>query len=318
MIAPPGAILCYHSVTSARWPSASPVNVPDGEFVAALDVVRRFAEIVPLREIVNRHRVGRSTNGLVALTFDDAYAALPEVIGAYIARDAVPITIFVTSGATDRGARFWWDRVDDLHPRVPSERWRAFEDAIGLPDAYRVGQPTGMGPLRPLRQWILAEYRGRWPEHLDAPLAALEAEREFVTVQRAMTWDEVARFAASASIDVGVHTASHPVLPLLDEAECEREIASAHHAIKERVANAVPVLAIPFGLYDARTEGIARRAGMRASLTLANRSLRAVGADAPLPRLSMARGLRRWKLALRLIAPRGAPASYPALPSATS
>jgi hypothetical protein len=55
---------------------------------------------------------------------------------------------------------------------------------------------------------------------------------------------------------------------------------------------------------------------MTASLTLANHPLRPGGTDT-LPRLSMGRGLKRWKLALRLALPRGL-APYPDLPSPTS
>lgn len=308
-----GAILCYHSLTTAEWPSESTANVPATELRAAIGLVQQLGEIVPLMELVDRHRAGRSTAGLVALTFDDAYATLPLLLDP-----SVPSTIFVTTNATDRGARFWWDRVDDLFPRVDAARWRAFEDGLGLPAAFRAGQPADMGPLRPLRQWILAEYRGRWPDHLEAPLTALEQEHDFTTMQRAMTWEEIERFARSDAIDVGVHTISHPVLPLLDDMELRDEISRAFQRLRERVAKAIPILAIPFGLYDARTEALARRSGMRTSLTLANRSLRGIDAASPLPRLSMARGLRRWKLALRLALPRKAPTTYPALPSATT
>src|SRR5581483_2297371 len=308
-----GAILCYHGVTAASWPSESTANVPASELESAIQLVQRLGEIVPLTELVDRHRAGRSTSRLVALTFDDAYVTLPLLF-----RSTVPITVFVTTDATDTGARFWWDRIDDLFVRVPAARWRAFEDTIGLPAAFRAGQPPELGPLRPLRQWILAEHRGRWPDHLEAPLAALEREHGHTTVQRAMTWEEMARFARADAVDVGVHTISHPVLPLLDASAFEHEVAGAFQRLRERIPKAVPILAIPFGLYDAETEARARRAGMRTSLTLANRSLRGVRPDAALPRLSMGRGLRRWQLALRLAVPRSPPRRYPALPSATS
>lgn len=311
-------VLAYHSVTSADLPSASAMHVPDGELVSAIETIRRVAEIVPLRTIVDRHRAGRSTRGLVALTFDDAYAALPRLMGDYIARAAVPITVFVTTAATDAGATFWWDRIDDLFPRVSAERWRALEDVVGVPPAYRAGQPAEFGPLRPLRQWVLAEYRGRWPAHLEEPLSAMEREHGVTTCHRAMTWAELARFAANGLVDVGVHTVTHPVLPLLDDAEMTFEIGESYRSIRSRVPAAVPVLAIPFGLYDERTIRTAQRAGMSASLTLANRSLRGVGIDEALPRLSMGRGLRRWKLVLRIVVPRRPPTGYPALPSATT
>ena len=292
------------------------MHVPDRELIAAVEVLRAMAEIVSLREILERHRAKRSTRGLAALTFDDGYAALPALIGDYLVRASVPITVFVTTAATDRAARFWWDRIDDLYPRVTAERWRAFEDVVGVPTAYRAGQPAEYGPLRPLRQWIMANYRGRWPEHLEAALA--ELENGTTTKQRAMSWDEIAAFGTTGLVEFGVHTISHPVLPRLGDAELVAEVANAHRELRDRVPNALPVLAIPFGLYDARTIMLSREAGMQTSLTLDNRTMRGIPADAPPPRLSMSRGLKRWKLIARLSVPRRPPTGYPALPSATT
>src|SRR5579872_4154872 len=73
VLSPPGSILCYHSVTTADLPSASVVNVPRAELEAAIALVRTLAEIVPLTVLVERHRARKSTRGLAALTFDDAY-----------------------------------------------------------------------------------------------------------------------------------------------------------------------------------------------------------------------------------------------------
>jgi peptidoglycan/xylan/chitin deacetylase (PgdA/CDA1 family) len=312
----PGAILCYHSLTSPELPSASTAHVPQAELMAAIDVVRALGEIVPLQVLVARHRAARSTRGLFSLTFDDAYDAVRR-LGDPLRRAGVPITIFVTTAAADSGRAFWWDRIDDLFACVAPARWRAFEDRIGLDPAYRSGQPAELGPLRPLRQWILAAHHGRWPAQLEEPLAELEDEHRSRTAHRPMTWDEIAAFTTDGLVDVGVHTRTHPVLPLLDDAVAEVEIRDAYRAIRERVSRSVPILAIPFGLYTEHTARLARAAGMDTSLTLGNHPLRGTAPDAPLPRLSMGRGLRRWKLMLRLTVPRR-PAPYPALPSPTS
>lgn len=315
MVTPWASILCYHGVTSSEAPSAAAMHVPRGELEAAIDTVRSVADIVPLRVLLDRRRTGRSVRGLSALTFDDGYASLLALQPL-----TVPITVFVTTGATERGTAFWWDRIEDLFPRVEPARWREFENALGVPAAFREGQPPEYGPLRPLRQWIMATYRGRWPEHLEEPLAALEHACAFRTPHRAMTWNEITTIARPGVVDIGVHTISHPVLPLLSDAEIVREIAESDRAIREHAGNAaLPVLAIPFALHDARTAALASQAGMHASLTLANRALNGVRAEASeVPRLSMGRGLKRWKLLLRLILPRSQPRGYPALPSATT
>jgi len=320
-----GAILCFHGLATADAPACGDAHVPVDDLAALVDVARRHREIVPLADLIGRHRKGRSTSGLAALTFDDAYATLLPVLTS--ARRSIPMTIFVVSGAVERGTSYWWDRVDDLYPCVPLERWRRFETSCGLPQEYRRGQPPEYGPLRPLRQWVLATYAGRWPPHLADQLAALEREMGRRTRQRSMTFDELAVVASIPGMTLGVHTQSHPVLPLLPPAELHREIAECHARLRERFQNVLPVLAAPFGLYDERTVLAARAAGMQATMTLGGASVSAATDVSGFPRLCLTRQDTPLKLALRLL---GIPdrvrawfadadrSLYPALPSPTT
>jgi len=320
-----GAVLCFHSVTTTSLAAEGSAHVAAESFKSFVGVARRLGEIVPLRELLRRRAEGRSTAGLIALSFDDAYAAILNELAEFISRHAVPVTIFVTTDAAAAGARFWWDRIDDLFPRVGPERWRAFEDACGLPDSYRTGQPASYGPLRPLRQWLLAAHQGRWPDALEPLLEAVEKACRFQTAHRSMTFAEIATLASLSEVELGVHTASHPVLPLLPDDELRREIETAHDALRERFTNVLPVLAVPFGLYDGRMLRVAQRAGMTASLTLAG-TLRDSDDDGAVPRVCMTSGDTAARLGLRLLgisdfvrrwSGRGA-ALYPDLPSATT
>jgi peptidoglycan/xylan/chitin deacetylase (PgdA/CDA1 family) len=321
-----GAILCFHSVTTPARPGEGSAHVPVETFKSYVRFARRFGRLVPLSEIVHRRAAGRSTAGLVALTLDDAYAALHAELRDFLAREQVPVTVFVVAGAARTGEAYWWDRVDDLFPRVAAPRWRAFEDACGVPEAYRRGQPPEDGPLRPLRQWILASAAGRWPARLEPVLAALEDEVGHRTAQRSMTFAQVAELAACAEVEIGVHTLSHPVLPLLADGELAREVAGCFEALRARLGAVVPVLAIPYGLYDERTLRIARAAGMSASLTLGGCLSRRPRRDGAVPRHCLGRGDTLARLGLRVTgvpdlvhrwAGRPAPL-YPALPSATT
>jgi peptidoglycan/xylan/chitin deacetylase (PgdA/CDA1 family) len=326
VIMPAGTILCYHSLTTPELPSAGVVNLPLESFQRDLAVVERWGRIVPLVDLLERHAAGRSTRGLVAITFDDAYASLLLLKGQSSSGGQVPLTVFVTVDASREGRRFWWDRIDDLHPRVPPERWRAFEDSLGLPESYRAGQPPEFGPLRPLRQFLLAAHLGRWPVELEPQLAALEAEAGFVTRHRAMTLPELDTMAQLPGVTFGVHTMSHPVLPLLNADEMRREILDCHAFLQSRFPAVVPVLAIPFGLFDARVLRVAREAGMSASLTLANRTIRRTVVPGGVPRFGLTSREPGWKLWLKLMGigdhvadwrDRGR-SPYPELPSATS
>jgi peptidoglycan/xylan/chitin deacetylase (PgdA/CDA1 family) len=320
-----GAVLCFHSVTTASLPGEGAAHVSAAAFKSFVRAARLIGEIVPLSELVRRHRQGLDNGGLIAVTFDDAYAAVLSELEEFISSHAVPVTMFVATDAASAGAKFWWDRIDDLFPRVPSARWRAFEDSCGLPDSYRRGQPANDGPLRPLRQWLLAAHAGRWPEALEPALQTLETEFSYQTVHRSMTFDELTTLASLPAVELGVHTASHPVLPLLGDDELRFEIETAHEVLRERFTNVLPVLAVPFGLYDQRMLHIARASGMSASLTLAG-TMNASLHDCGVPRVCMTSGDTALRLGLRLLgvndmvrrwSGRSIP-RYPDLPSPTT
>jgi peptidoglycan/xylan/chitin deacetylase (PgdA/CDA1 family) len=318
--------VCFHGFDVATAPSRSPMHVPLASLETTVAVAQGLGTIVPLRDLVTRHAAGRDTAGLVALTADDAYASLLAAEPILI-RGRVPLTVFVVSGALASGRTFWWDRLDDVGPIVTPARWRRFEDDCGLPDAYRHGQPAHEGPLRPMRQWLLAEHAGRWPEPIEAPMHALEHETGQRTAQRSMTEPELTGFVARTGVQIGVHTISHCVLPLLSDEEMKREIAGCHAHLRARFADTLPYLAVPYGLFDRRTLRLAAEAGMTASLTLAGASLpRRPDSELGVPRFCVVRGYRPGIVALKLSGVsavvdrlRGrATTPYPPLPSATT
>ncbi len=325
-LVPSGAVLSFHSITTPKLPAVGDAHVSLETFRAFVSCLRRLGELVPLSEFSRRRAEGRSTSGLIAITLDDAYAALAGEFRDFIAREAVPIAVFLINRAAATGDAFWWDRLDDLYPRVSPVRWRRFETACGLPDEFRRGPLRSLGPLRPLRQWLLSAYRGRWPDHLEPLLHGLEEEIGFQTCHRAMSFDDLGTLTALPSVEVGVHTLSHPVLPLLSDSELDREIGAAYKDLRDRCGTALPILAIPFGLYDERTLRAAERAGMTASLTLSADMSNRHSIGHALPRYCVTRTDTPARLALRLS---GVPrlmrscfgmrsASYPLLPSATS
>ena len=319
-----GSILCFHDVTAPGGSGPGSAHVSIDTFRAIVDAIARVGRFVSLSELLDRHERGRPTAGLVSLTFDDAYVGLLR-LGDLVER-GLPISVFALSDGADVGPRFWWDRVDAVQPKVSKMRWREFETACALPASYRTGQPAEFGPVRPLRQWMLARHAGRWPAALEPVLAGLEREVGASASARAMSFDELAGFAARGPVEIGVHTRSHPVLPLLSDDELRAEIRDCDDAIRARFAGAIPVLAAPFGLYDARTLRVARDTGMRAVLTLGATTLRRSHGDGGVPRFCVTEGVPPWKLQLavagvmeRVNAVRhGAAPRYPALPSATT
>jgi peptidoglycan/xylan/chitin deacetylase (PgdA/CDA1 family) len=301
------------------------MHISHRHFEAIVDSLRELGELVPLDELVTRHLRGQSTIGLVAFTADDAYASWLDA-EPLLVRLKVPLTIFAVNDAIASGGRFWWDRIDEVVAQSPPDRWRRFECDCGLPDVYRRGPLSGEGAGKPLRQWILAERDGRWPAALEPFLAEVEKELACFTPQRSMTEKELAGFLARTGSQLGVHTISHAALPFLRDEELLQEIRQSYGQLRDRFAGALPYLAIPFGLYDARTLRIASEAGMSASLTLQGQALDwPYSVEVGVPRVCVVREQRPGILALKASAlPRFGQSgrrqygSFPDLPSATS
>jgi peptidoglycan/xylan/chitin deacetylase (PgdA/CDA1 family) len=324
--ASPGAILCFHGATSANLPSASVANIPAARLIDLIDSVAAVATLAPLRDVIDRHRKGRSVRGMISLTFDDAYASL-DLIADYLSHRSIPVTVFVANAYSETGKAFWWDRVDDLYEHVPAARWRAFESAVGLPDSFRVGQPPEFGPLRPLRQWLLHANRGRTTPLLDDELTRLEREIGRTTLHRPMTLEEIEAFSRRTGATVAPHSATHPVLPLLAADELRDEMHSSLWQLLERFeSRVVRAIAVPFGLYDASVVNAADDLGLT-TLTLAHRTLTRSGQGGPLPRLSIGTGTSSVRLLALVSGAReiasswiGSPraSAYPELPGPTS
>jgi glycosyltransferase involved in cell wall biosynthesis/peptidoglycan/xylan/chitin deacetylase (PgdA/CDA1 family) len=301
------------------------MHVPAERFVAVVRALRRVATLVPLRELVSLHLSGKRTRGLVSITFDDGYASVLSELGEMLRREAIPVTVFVVRDAAEHGTPFWWDRIDAVHAAAGVGRWREFEAACGMPEWFRDFHPADAGPLRPLRQWILAAHRGKWPQALEAPLAALEAETGAQPLQRPMTFTELDALVRCPGVEVAVHTASHAVLPLLGDDEVRQELRRGMTALRSRYDSTVPVLAAPFGLYDARTIRIAEEEGIEACLTLEAATLDDRAPSNLIPRFNLTAGHQPWKPVLYASGfYRGArrrpgdPLPYPELPSIPS
>jgi peptidoglycan/xylan/chitin deacetylase (PgdA/CDA1 family) len=318
-------VIAYHGVRRRGEPEASGMHVSAERFASIARSLAAVATFVPLQDLVDRHRGGKGTRGLVAVTFDDAYASVAATALDVIREHSIPVTLFAVSDAASTGEPFWWDRIEQPFAVASPERWRAFEDECGLPDVFRSGQPAAMGRFRPFRQWILSTHRGRWDVALNAPLAKLAADTGCSPSQRPLSFDEMERLLQDPLVDVGPHTLSHPVLPFLSDDEARSEIRGSFDALRARYPKTLPILSFPYGLYDARTVAIARDEGLTACVTLGAKLLNDTIPDGTIPRIGLTARHPPWLAVLcalgwwRGVRPGSRAAHrYPDLPSATT
>jgi peptidoglycan/xylan/chitin deacetylase (PgdA/CDA1 family) len=114
--------------------------------------------------------------------------------------------------------------------------------------------------------------------------------------EESLGWSEL-ELLREAGWEVGSHTATHPLLPDLDEAAVERELVDSRATIEKRLGSC-ETLSYPYGRADERTAAAAARAGYLAAFTLS----RAHRPDEPLrrPRLGLRDIDRGARLRLRL------------------
>lgn len=177
------------------------------------------------------------------LTFDDGYANNLGLL-PILHRHGVPATVFVTSGNILSGEAFWWDV---LH-RESRRR------AVPAAEASQRREALKSLPPEAIRARLLADF-------------GAGAFRPQGAMDRPMTPDELARFAADPLIEIGNHTRSHAILPVLDAAGQRAEITGAQQDLARLTGRIPTAIAYPNGGATAETLRLARAAGLVVGVT---------------------------------------------------
>jgi peptidoglycan/xylan/chitin deacetylase (PgdA/CDA1 family) len=234
-----GVVLCYHNVavhggiTGVGDPS---LHMDLERFFHHLRWLVAHYRLVPLSELVSRLNARQPLGGIIALTFDDAYAGVFSHAWPVLQEFGVPATVFVIANAPDECAPFWWDHpaAQRVTPPAPRPRW--------MTDLH------GDGPSI-LRQLAAEPWPSPPPAHRPAPWGVLAA-------------------AVRSGIDLGVHSATHRALPCLSDAELANELITSREVVARHTGAVPEFFAHPYGLWDNRVRNAVKAAGYRAACTL--------------------------------------------------
>ena len=209
----------------------------------------------------------------VALTFDDGLRSNVEVAYPILRRHRLPATFFACPQLIDERRWLW------------SHEARARLRFLGLPEE-RVERMKRLPPdersdeERKLRK----ASRGWRPS---------EEERHACDLA---TWDAL-RSLDPGLVTIGAHTLTHAILPGLDDAALEREVAGSRRRLEEALGRPAGQFAYPNGDYDARVLECVRRHFDIAVTT--DVGVVPAACDAlRLPRIAAPRSLLRLALAL--------------------
>lgn len=196
-------------------------------FEAQLDVLRREAHPVTLADVADAtRRGGVLPRRAVLVTVDDADATLRDLGMPLLRERGIPAVAFVVTGVLDGDRPIWTHEVAALASR---DLVRSLKR---VPDADRRATVAALldgsdGPVPPS------------PQLRRSDLATLR----------------------SAGIEIGNHTASHPILPRCDDHTLRREIEEAHATLGTVLGEPPRSFAYPNGDHDPRAEDLLRDLG---------------------------------------------------------
>jgi poly-beta-1,6-N-acetyl-D-glucosamine N-deacetylase len=158
--------------------------------------------------------------GAVWISLDDGWQGNASNVLPLAVQYNIPITIFVCTDAIEEGT-YWWRKVS-LSPHLIPVEFRQVNSIKKLPE----------------------NERHRIIELIDRTANIFPRE--------AMTIEEIKRIASIPQVNIGAHTASHPILPNCPERQVEYELEESKRKLEEWTGKKITTFAYPNGSFDGR------------------------------------------------------------------
>lgn len=258
------AVLTFHRVAAPAADVAPGLlsATPEG-FARLLDVIGRRHAVVSIDDVVRRAAGGAALRPRsLLLTFDDAYADVADHAWPALRERGLPAVLFVPTAYPDAPDRvFWWERV---HRAISS----ATRPSVALPAG---GELSLTSPAerdrayRTVRDALKALPHEELTGAVDRLVEDLGGDRAGSTV---LGWDALRRLA-DEGLSLAPHTRTHPLLPRLDPAQLEAEIAGSRADLARETGSRVPAFAYPSGAASPASVRAVRAAGFTVAFTTA-------------------------------------------------
>lgn len=257
------AVLIYHRVT-VEPDLLIPEQIDRDTFASQLRTLRTCFNVTPLHDALDLQQEGRLPPRTVCITFDDGYADNATVALPLLREHGCHATFFIATDYLDGGA-MWNDRI--IHAVRVTERDELDLERIGL---GRFGTGS-IAARRSTLAELIEKCKYQEPRQREQMATAICELAGVGVPQTLMMSSAQIRELADAGMELGGHTASHPILAAISGAEAEREIASGRSRLEEIAGTKVRLFAYPNGRpnRDYRREHVdlVRRLGFSAAVS---------------------------------------------------
>jgi peptidoglycan/xylan/chitin deacetylase (PgdA/CDA1 family) len=220
---------------------------------------RSHFRVLPLSEALDQLDAGAGSHPLLALTIDDGQWDGFQYARPLFREAGVRATFYVPTDAIDQQRLLWPDRLGY------GLAWAAHcgFDLDPLFDLAHTSDRSSDGAVQAVKRLGPAE-RSHAMGIVDGWLAGVDTP----SWGRMMNWDEV-RVLADEGHEIGGHSSTHPILPLLADDELAAELVGCKRRLDEAVGgrSRVRSFAYPNGDHDDRVCRAVRSAGFENAVT---------------------------------------------------
>jgi peptidoglycan/xylan/chitin deacetylase (PgdA/CDA1 family) len=242
-----GGILCYHHISSDQLESQ-------------LTELSRRHRFVSLDEIVSRLEAGKSTVGLLAITFDDGFAAEVESASALAIRRGWPMTLYLATEFLRSGRPYWFEEIGPLVRAAPSGDYRVGGWCFHL-EEQRASQLIRDRIVRHLFYRPASEI-DQFMKELRKAFFESDHIPEYLQLPQPIAAERIRELSQHEQITCGAHSVSHVFFSTLSAQQIRQEMEVSKQDVESLVGRSVDHFCYPYGdltSIGSQAPGIARR-----------------------------------------------------------
>jgi peptidoglycan/xylan/chitin deacetylase (PgdA/CDA1 family) len=257
-------ILIYHHIFE-RFDSEHRDGTDREQFAWQMKLIRRVFQPITIGELAATAKSGEIPARAVVVTFDDGYLDNYTQALPILKENGVPATIYVAVEAIESGY-MWNEAVTRQILKTQSNELDLSRYNLGVystmtreeREAAVVNVVEKMKPLNPRTQKEIVAYVNEAYGEVDLP-------------RQMLTGEHLRSLAQEASITLGCHTQTHPMLSQIGIKDAEKDICKSRALLETYLLGPVEHFAYPYGKYGehfhAEHVNLIARLGFRTAVT---------------------------------------------------
>ena len=278
----------YHRVIPSV--NAEKVFVQPGMYVTVDNFRRQVAflkenfHVLPLKQIIDRIRIGKNLSGYCAITFDDGWHDNFTHAFPILQEFGLPATVFLSTGFIGTDRLFWPEEIS-FYLKQFGGRNLQFQTLVLKRFAKEILRNDYENILfdntiQALKTWSPQD-REEVIEYLRANTNRPKPERLL------MNWEEVREMHSVGLINFGAHTVNHVILDQVSPQQAEKEIVNSIQDLEKHLGAKPNFFAYPNGNFNNILKSILKRYGFTGALTTQKGWLRSGEDLFAIPRIGM-------------------------------